>query len=514
VSTLSSSESATASKLESGIESGDAYIVSLDVGTSSVRALLYDSSARQMEGYRAHLPYRIHTTPDGGAEIDPEELAQHAIDCLDELHRQIQAAGFRIAAVAGSAFWHSFCGVDRAGKPTLPILHLLDTRSAAEVPRVPDTHASTGCVPHSSYWPAKLLWLERNRGEQFRATHRWLSFPEYLFEKLFGEARVSTSMASATGLWNQSGNNYDYTTLAALPIRREQLADPSSMDRPFHVLREEYRGMWPAYSNIPWFPAIGDGAANHIGSGCLRPPGPLGEAQFSLMVGTTGAMRALVSSPLVAPMAAIPPGLWCYRLDPRRAILGGALSNGGEVYAWLKRTLALRRDTEAQLETAVPGGHGLTVLPFFAGERSPYWRADLRGVIAGLSLDTGPFEILHASLESVALRFRDIYGALVSSLGVASEVIASGGGLLHSPAWTQMMADSLGRPVVASTEFEASCRGAALYALERIGTIPNLEALPASTGATFSPRPQFEPVYARLLEEQRGLYEKLFGSHA
>jgi len=503
---------------ESETPPSDAYIVSLDVGTSSVRALLYDSSARRMEGYGAHLPYRIHTTPDGGAEIDPEELAQHAIDCLDELHRQVelhqtQEAGFRIAAVAGSAFWHSFCGVDQSGKPTLPILHLLDTRSSGEVSRVADTHASTGCVPHSSYWPAKLLWLERNRPEQFRATHRWLSFPEYLFEKLFGESRVSTSMASATGLWNQSGNTYDYAALAALPIRREQLADPSSMDQPLYNLLDEYRGMWPAYSNIPWFPAIGDGAANHIGSGCLRTPGPLGEAQFSLMVGTTGAMRALISSPPVTPMATIPPGLWCYRLDRRRALLGGALSNGGEVYAWLKRTLAFPKNAEAQLEAAEPGGHGLTVLPFLAGERSPYWRADLRGVIAGLSLDTGPFEILHASLESVALLFREIYGALSSAVGAPAEIIASGGALLHSPAWTQMMADTLGRPVVASAELEASARGAALYALERIGAIPNLEALPASTGATFSPRPQFEPVYARLLEEQRGLYEKLFGTH-
>jgi gluconokinase len=484
------------------VSTNDAYIVSLDVGTSSVRALLYDSTARQMEGYSAQLPYRIHTTPDGGAEIDPEELAQHAIDCLDELHRQIHAAGFRIAAIAGSAFWHSFCGVGANGKPTLPILHLLDTRSANEVVRVPRTHASTGCVPHSSYWPAKLLWLERNRGEQFRATSRWLSFPEYLFEKLFGEARVSTSMASATGLWNQSGNNYDDETLAALPVRLEQLADPSLMDQPLSNLREEFRAMWPSYAGAPWFPAIGDGAANHIGSGCLNPN------QFSLMVGTTGAMRCLVTS-----VATIPDGLWCYRLDARRALLGGALSNGGEVYAWLKRTLAFPRDSEARLENSEPGTHGLTVLPFFAGERSPYWRADLRAVIAGMSLSTGPFEILHASLESVSLRFREIYDALSAAIGVPSEVIASGGALLHSPAWTQMMADTLGRPVVASTELEASCRGAALYALERIGAIPNLEALPASTGATFSPREQFEPVYARLLEEQRGLYQKLFGSH-
>jgi gluconokinase len=478
----------------------DAFIVSLDAGTSSVRTLLFDPGAHQMEGYGAHLTYQVRTTPDGGAEIEPEELAGLAIDCLDELHRQIQNAGLRIAAVASSAFWHSFCGVGGDGRPTVPIQHLLDTRSAGEVARVPNTHARTGCMPHSSYWPAKLLWLERHRPNEFQATHRWLSFPEYLFEKLLGRARVSTSMAAASGLWDQTKNDYDAETLAALGIRRGQLADPASMNEPERELRPAFREMWPAYQGIPWFPALGDGAANHIGSGCTRPD------CFSLMVGTTGAMRALV--PDIDD--GIPPGLWCYRLDDRRLIMGGALSNGGDVYAWLKRTLTFPKDIEARLEAAAPGGHGLTVLPFLAGERSPYWRADLRGAITGLSLSTEPFDILHASLESIALRFREIYGGLSGRLGVPETVIASGGALLRSPGWTQMMADTLGRPVLTSTEPEASSRGAALYALERLGCIAGLDTLPASTGALVSPRPQWKTVYEGLLADQRALYSKLF----
>ncbi len=206
-------------------------------------------------------------------------------------------------------------------------------------------------------------------------------------------------------------------------------------------------------------------------------------------------------------------GLWCYRLDPGRALLGGALSNGGEVYAWLKRTLALPKDTEARLEAAEPGGHGLTVLPFFAGERSPYWRADLRGVIAGLSLSTEPFDILHASLESVALRFREIYGALSAAVGSARR---SHRLRRRAAAFARLDADDgghAGPPCGGLYRARSVRRGAALYALERIGAIPNLEVLPASTGAIFSPRPQFEPVYARLLEEQRGLYDRLFGPH-
>ena len=456
-----------------------------------------------MEGYGAQIPYQLETTPDGGAEVDPDRLLQLTVDCLDELHRQVQSAGLRVAAVGGSAFWHSFLGAGKDGRPTLPILHLLDTRSATEVARVPDTHARTGCVPHSSYWPAKLLWLKRTRPADFAATCRWLSFPEYLFEKLFGRSGSSTSMVSGSGLWNQQSNDYDEETLAMLPIDRRQLASPAEMDQPQHELMPEYRRLWPAFDGVPWFPALGDGACDNLGSGCISPD------RFSLMVGTTGAMRVVIDAPNIE----IPRGLWCYRVDRRRLVLGGALSNGGNVFAWMKHTLSLPKDIEARLEGSQAGAHGLTFLPFFSGERSPYWRSDLRAAITGLSLATEPFDILRASLEAVALRFREIHGIL-SSRFQPSQVIASGGALLRSPGWTQMMADALGCPVVACTEPESSSRGAALWTLERIGAIPDLSTLPASLGSVFEPRPEHRDTYDRLSREQSGLYDKLFGTQA
>ncbi|MEO8097124.1 MAG: gluconokinase [Acidobacteriota bacterium] len=478
------------------------FTVSLDVGSSSVRVLLFDEGARQMEGYGAQVPYRLHTTPDGGAEVDADELADLVLDCLDTLHNQVHTAGFKIAAIAGSAFWHSFLGVDAAGKPTLPILHLLDTRCVDYVSRVPDAHARTGCMPHSSYWPAKLLWLAENRKAEMQATQRWLSFPEYLFEKLFGRARASTSMISATGLWNQNAGDYDAEMLAALPIRRDQLPDPASFDQPETELLPAFARDWPAFAGAQWFPALGDGACNNLGSGCID------RNRASLMVGTTGAMRIVVETPSIE----VPRGLWCYRVDRKRFVIGGALSNGGEVFAWAKRTLQVPKDQEARLEAAIPGSHLLTVLPFFSGERTPYWRADLRAAITGLSFSTEPIDILRAGLEAVALGFEEIYRLLAGQLGGNSEVIASGGALLKSPGWTQMMADALGRPLTACTEPETSCRGAALWAMEQIGVIPNLAALPASTGAVFAPRPEYRAAYEKLRSEQDALYAKLYGS--
>jgi gluconokinase len=458
-----------------------------------------------MEGYNAQLPYEIRTTPDGGAEIDPEALANLVMDCLDELHRQVKNAGFKIAAVTSSVFWHSMCGLDSNDVPTTPLYHLLDTRCADDVRHVPDQHARTGCVPHSSYWPAKLLWLERTQPVKFRATHRWVSFPEYLFLRLFGRMRVSTSMISATGLWDQNANDYDRTTLEAVHISPDQLAeahpmDNSHLDAPEHELIRHFREMWPLFDSLPWFPSLGDGAANGVGSGAAA------HGQFSLMVGTTGAMRTVIE----APRLTIPRGVWCYRLDRKRFVLGGALSNGGDVYAWLKRTLAMPRDLEARLENAVPGSHGLTVLPFFAGERSPYWRSDFRAAITGMTLATEPFGIFQAFLESVALGFRDIYRTLEHAVGVAQQITASGGALLRSPGWTQMMADSLERPITACTETEASSRGAVVWGLEQMGAIPNLAALGASLGAEFVPNPMHQAAWRDLACAREELVKKLY----
>jgi len=453
-----------------------------------------------MEGYGAQLAYRAQTTPDGGVEIDPEELAQLVIDCLDELHRQVATEGLHVTAVGGSAFWHSFLGVGEDGRPTLPILHLLDTRSAGEVKRVPNAHARTGCVPHSSYWPARLLWLHSNRAAQFAATRRWISFPEYLFQKLFGRAYVSTSMVSGTGLWDQNANDYDAETLAALPIDRCQLARPEDMDQAAHGLLAEHRDAWPSFADAQWFPALGDGACDNLGSGCISPD------RLALMVGTTGAMRVVIESSHVE----IPEGLWCYRVDRKRFVMGGALSNGGEVFAWMKRTLQLPKDIEARLDTSVPGAHGLTLLPFFSGERSPYWRADLRAAITGLSFASEPFDILRAALESVALRFCNVYEIMKSSLGEPREIVASGAALLHSAVWTQMMADALAHPIVQCVEPEATSRGAARLALERLGAIPNIHAVTAKYGDTIQANAANSALYKSALARQRQLYSKLF----
>jgi gluconokinase len=154
-----------------------------------------------------------------------------------------------------------------------------------------------------------------------------------------------------------------------------------------------------------------------------------------------------------------------------------------------------------------PAQHGLTILPLFAGERSTGWRADARAAVIGLGANTSPIEILQAALESVALRFRNVYELMESSLGAPPEIVASGSALLHSPVWTQMMADTLSHPITRCVEPEATSRGAALLALERLGVSRNASA---QCAGVIQPIEKNCELYRAELERQRRLYGKLF----
>ncbi|MDE3181671.1 MAG: carbohydrate kinase, partial [Acidobacteriota bacterium] len=425
------------------------------------------------------------------------------------LHSQMQARNLRASAVGCCTFWHNVLGVGGDVTPVTPVLHPFDTRAAAaaaELGRRVDgaaQHSRTGCVLHASYLPAKLLWLSTANPQAFNSARQWMSFGEFLYLRLFGRSMASTSMVSGSGLWDQNRNDYDDEILSVLPINRAQLAPPGEMDQPLRSLKLEFSSLWPGFDGIPWFPAWGDGACSNIGCDCHSPD------RFALMVGTSGALRAVSETENMK----IPANLWCYRVDRGRFILGGALSNGGEVYAWMKRVLALPDDEEIekQLHAMKPGSHGLTILPLFAGERSPNWRAEARAVIAGLSAGTQPIEILQGALESVALRFRLLYGLMTAHFGSPREVIASGGALLRSPAWTQMIAGALARPVTACLESEGSSRGVALLALERLGAIAHARDLPGRMGKVFEPIPADRIVYEEQFERQGQLYARIFG---
>ena len=488
-------------------------ILALDVGTSSARAVLYDARGAMIDGIEARTTYQMQTTPDGGVEMDADELCEIIAANIDELLDQAGAAAAQIAGVAMCTFWHSVLGVDESGRAVTPIYNWNDTRDADDVEtlsRMTDPawlHARTGCRPHASYYPARLLWLRRTQPELLRQVARLMSPGEYFHLKLFGQARCGISMASGTGLLNQQTCRWDSEVLSLLnlePERLSPLSESADGDEPFAGLRDEYARRWPALKGVPWFPAIGDGAASNIGSG-----GHTADI-IAINVGTSGAMRVCWPTETVR----VPAGLWCYRATRRYVVTGGALSNGGDVYAWCQRTLKLdAAEAEQKLAALEPDAHGLTVLPFFSGERSTGWHSHARASFIGLSLNTEPVEILRAALEAVCYRFAAIYERLKAEVPEACRIVASGGGILNSVVWTQMMSDVIGVPVIASAVPEASSRGAALLALRSLGLISAFSDAPATFGNVFEPDRANHERYKHGRERQEKYYDLLIASH-
>lgn len=485
-------------------------LIALDVGTSSARAALYDASGTAIPGRFHRVPYEPRVTPDGGVEHDAERVLEAAATCLDAVGHDTRD----VVAVGVTTFWHGLLGFDAAGRAVTPIYTWADTRSAADAARLRGAvdadalHARTGCHLHTSYWPAKLVWLRRTAPATFARVARWGSFGEHLEQTLFGAAATTVCMASGTGLFDQARATWDPGALALAGLDRAALFPLCERDDARRGLRAPWAARWPALRDIPWFPAVGDGAAGNVGSGCVTP------ARVALNVGTSAALRVIapIAAPRLVTASPAPPprGLWRYRLDRGVSLVGGATSEGGNVYAWCRDVLRLpdHAATEAALAAMTPDAHGLTVLPFLAGERAPGWRGEKRAVIAGLSLDTGPLHILRAALEAVALRLAAVYELLRPWATEDHAIIASGGALAQSPVWAQIIADALGRPLTLSDEEEATSRGAALLALDALG-LRALGAAEAPAGRVVVPDADRHARYREALARQRRFDERV-----
>lgn len=478
-------------------------MLSLDVGTSSVRALLYDRRARVVPGEEAHLPYQPRIAADGTAEVDSERLISLTRRAVAQVLAGTGAkSGRPIAAVGVSTFWHGLLAADPEGKPLTPLYLWSDTRSAdaaEELRGRVDGEAvrqRTGCPIHSSYWPAKLLWLRGHRPDLWRRQVRWLSFGDLLLWRLFGKPLTSLSMASGTGLMRLDDRAWDGELMKLLDIEPESL--PHIGEAVAGLLPSQSR-RWPGLKEVPWLCAAGDGALANLGSGCLDP------SRRALTVGTSGALRVMHDHR----PGPLPQGLWRYRLDGRRFVTGGALSNGGNLHAWLAHTLEVdETGLERRLARMPPAGHGLVFLPHLNGQRSLGYAPHAFGAISGLRSVTTALDIVRAGLEAVALDFAAVDQRLDDTLPGATRLVGSGAGLLASPAWMRIMASAIGRPLVAGKAREASSRGAALLALEHLGwATPGI--YDAGAGPAFQPDPEATRIYRQAQARQEELYRLL-----
>jgi gluconokinase len=227
-----------------------------------------------------------------------------------------------------------------------------------------------------------------------------------------------------------------------------------------------------------------------------------------VQVGTSSAIRSLLGTP--APR--LPRGLFGHRIAADRGLVGGQLSEGGGTLEAIARLLGRpKRSLDREALMLTPGAHGLTVLPFLAGERGPGYHARARGALDGLRLGTSAAELYLATVESIVLRFADLDRRLTAALGTSPDVVASGGAVAASRLLPELLASALGRPIQVSREREASLRGAAIRTLVAAGLAASESDLAAPASSAVQPDVARTEALAVAGGRQAELYERLLG---
>lgn len=473
-------------------------ILVIDAGSSSTRALLFNEQAEAIPGAVVSYPHQMVTTPPGAATLEAEALRERIETCLDTLLQHPEAQTIR--AVGMATFTGNVLGVDRTGKALTPIYTYAETRSAEDVETLKarldgeQVHQRTGCILHTAYQHGRLAWLRRSEPALFGQVRKWVDFGAYLYLQWFGESPTSYSVASWSGMLNREHLMWDSELLNALELDAAALPALADVGDARRGLTDDYAARWPALQDVPFYLAVGDGAAANIGSGCANP------AQVALTVGTTAALRMVTDEGLPP----VPEGLWSYRVDATHHLIGGATSEGGNIFQWARDTLRLEVETlDDQLAGREADQHGLTFLPLLAGERSPGWATHATGAVGGLRLSTTPLDIMQAALEGVALRL----SLIADQLNGEFSVTGGGGALAASPAWAQMIANALNRPLHLTEEAEITACGVAILALHALGQC-ELTDFPPVISHVVEPQAQAAERLRAARDRQNTLYSK------
>lgn len=477
----------------------DPLIVALDVGSSGTRCAIYDAAGTPVKGRRLKITHEFTTKSDGEVSIDADLVVDEVHSLLDEVVGTDLVG--RIGGVAMDTFAASIVGVDARDRAVTPCYTYADSRGAEhvdELRKVLDIerfHERTGAFIHTSYVPARLRWFRASQGIDPRTIDRWMSLGEYVYLRLLGETVAATATAAWTGMLDRMTGEWDESIVAAAGIRVDQLNPIKDPDEPImHPGPDLER--WPALRNIGWYPAIADGLASNIG------PVPPGTSGCVLGASTSGAMRVL----LPKHPTQVPAGLWCYRIDRNRSLLGGAINDAGRVPAWLSSVLQLPdEETIDQWLADPPRESTPLLLPFLTGERATGWRADARALFAGISAGHDVQDLYRGSFEGVTQAYSRVATELFAVHPAIDSVIATGGTSHGAPGWLTMVADVLGKPVVPATFKRSTLRGTALLALEHAA--PAVERAQPPVGDEILPRTEYAEYYRAQGREFQRIYD-------
>jgi glycerol kinase len=443
----------------------DRYLLALDQGTTSTRAILFDAEGSPRASAQAELP-QIYPQP-GWVEHDPEEIWRATVSVLKRTVSNAHVDAKDIAAIGITNQRETTVLWDRAsGKPIHNAIVWQDRRTAEWCRRMANEvgdealGARTGLLFDAYFSGSKIAWLLDNvAGARAAAESGKLAFgtiDSFLLWRLTGGKIHATDAtnASRTMLFNLQTQDWDATLLKAFRIPASLLPQVKDCAAAFGATTADLLG-----APVPIAGIAGDQHAATVGQACFKPgmiKSTYGTGCFVVL--NTGDKFVRSKNRLITTLA--------YRLDGKPCFaLEGSIFISGAAVQWLRDGLRLIKDaseTDA-LARGIADTRGVYLVPAFTGLGAPYWDPDARGAIVGLTRDSGIAEIVRAGLEATVYQTRDLMTAMAED-GVAPAAIRVDGGMVVNDWVMQFLADQLGIAVERPTVTETTALGAAYLA--------------------------------------------------
>ncbi|QGQ95292.1 gluconate kinase [Paenibacillus psychroresistens] len=493
------------------------YVVAVDIGTTSTKTLLVERSGSIRAEHS--IGYGIISELPGRAEQNPAEIYEAVIAGIREVIASSRVQANEILCVSFSSAMHSLIAIDAQFNPLTQSIIWADSRAVLQADRLKksteghEVYLRTGTPLHPMSPLTKLMWLKENEFVIFAKTAWFVGIKDYILAKLFGRVVMDYSIASGTGLFNLAALAWDAEAMRIAGVSADRLPEPVPTTYRLLGLDASEAKRMGIELDTPFVVGAADGVLANLGVGAYEP------GIFSVSVGTSGAVRTVVSKPIADPKGR----LFCYALTENAWVVGGAINNGGILFRWVRDVLATEEAAEARrqgldpydylaaLAEKVPAGsEGLLMLPMLTGERAPHWNANARGVFFGLSLTHGKAHMIRSVLEGVVYGLYSVAAALTEVVGPGKEIRASGG-FARSIFWRQIMTDVWGMPLVVPDVIESSGLGAAYLGLIAMGEVSDFSGVQAwiQTGTAHTVDIGNNKVYGQLFPLYEQVYDRL-----
>lgn len=492
-------------------------LLGIDIGTSACKAAVFSIAGNVLA--TASEEYTVYSPRPGWEEQDPNDWWQAVCKAVKRVLGEVERKGYEIAGIGVDGQSWAAIAVDRQGNvlTNTPIWRDIRTKDICrrlnrEIGKS-NIYRLAGNVLQPAYTTAKILWYQQNLPDVYRNTMKILQSNSYIAYKLTGIMTQDKSQGYGLHCFDLQKGCWDQEMCRSLGIKEDLLPDIYECHDMIGKVTREAAGETGLKAGIPVVAGGLDAACGALGAGVIQN----GETQEQggQAGGMSICMNRFLSDERLITGRHVVPGLW---------LLQGGTTGGGGVMRWLVQELADYKGKEGpqcgksplelfndRAEAIAPGSDGVVFLPYMAGERSPIWNPNAKGVWYGLDFTKTKGHLIRAAMEGVALSLRHNI-EVAESAGAKVDLLRAMGGSANSLLWTQIKADVTGKPVEVPSSDTATTLGAALLAGVGIGLYDGYtEAVKKTVRNTRShvPNEINREVYNQRYRDYLQLYKKL-----